>query len=113
MYNGGSLSITSIGGPITSVTSNPNTTFTITNGSASQSFTARTDFKSITVNYTTATFATSPVVTCATPTFSPVDVQRRVQQYTIPPMVALPQQKAPFIVLLYRLRVTQLSKPSQ
>ena len=73
MYNGGSLSITSIGGPITSVTSNPSTTFTIANGSASQSFTARTDFKSITVNYTTATFATSPVVTCATPTFSPAE----------------------------------------
>ena len=73
MYNGGSLYITSIGGPITSVTSNPNTTFTISNGSASQSFTARTDFKSITVNYTTATFATSPVVTCATPTFSPAE----------------------------------------
>ena len=73
MYNGGNLSITSIGGPITSVTSNPSTTFTIANGSASQSFTARTDFKSITVNYTTATFATSPVVTCATPTFSPAE----------------------------------------
>lgn len=81
MYNGGSLYITSIGGPITSVTSNPNTTFTITNGSASQSFTDKTEFKSITVNYTTATFATAPeYITVAT---NPVNVSAAAEVGTI------------------------------
>ncbi len=81
MYTGGSLYITSIGGPITSVTSNPNTTFTITNGSASQSFTDKTEFKSITVNYTTATFATAPeYITVAT---NPVNVSAAAEVGTI------------------------------
>ena len=70
MYNGGTMSITSAAGAITSVTSNPSTTFTISNGSASQSFTETTKFKSITVNYATATFASSPVAIVAKPEIS-------------------------------------------
>lgn len=70
MYNGGTMSITSVAGAITSVISNPSTTFTISNGSASQSFTETTKFKSITVNYATATFASSPVAIVAKPEIS-------------------------------------------
>ena len=68
MYNNGTMSITSTAGAITAVSSNPSTTFTINNdGSASQSFTETTKFKSITVTYATTTFATSPVATVTKP----------------------------------------------
>ena len=52
MYSGGTVNISVASGSVTSVTSSPNCTFTISNGNASFSPSARTDFTSITVNYT-------------------------------------------------------------
>ena len=54
MYSGGTVNISVTSGSVTSVTSSPNCTFTISNGSASFSPSARTDYTSITVNYTAA-----------------------------------------------------------
>ena len=54
MYSGGTVNISVTSGSVTSVTSSPNCTFTISNGSASYSPSARTDYTSITVNYTAA-----------------------------------------------------------
>ena len=52
MYSGGTVNISVESGSVTSVTSSPTCTFTILNGNASFSPSARTDFTSITVNYT-------------------------------------------------------------
>lgn len=52
MYSGGTVNISVESGSVTSVTSSPTCTFTISNGNASFSPSARTDFTSITVNYT-------------------------------------------------------------
>ena len=52
MYSGGTVNISVASGSVTSVTSSPTCTFTISNGNASFSPSARTDFTSITVNYT-------------------------------------------------------------
>ena len=49
MYSGGSLTITTSIGNITNVSSNPSCTFTMTNGTATCTFSATTKFKSITV----------------------------------------------------------------
>ena len=55
MYNGGTVTITPEEGyEITAVSSNPSRTFTITDGSASLSFTETVKFKSITVSYKVA-----------------------------------------------------------
>lgn len=64
MYNGGSLQISTDIGKITSVSSNPSKTFTINDeGTATLSFSATTEFKSITVSYssTTTTYNSNPV----------------------------------------------------
>ncbi len=76
MYNGGSVSIASNNGNIiTAVSSNPSKTFSISEGTASLSFSETTKFKSITVTYNSLidNYATSPDCTLqvATPTFSP------------------------------------------
>ena len=75
MYNGGSVSITSSMASVVSVSTVPATTFTISNGSASCSYSATTKYKSITVTTGTLTYtyATSPDCwePIATPTFSP------------------------------------------
>ena len=75
MYNGGSVSITSSMASVVSVSTVPATTFTISNGSASCSYSATTKYKSITVTTGTVTYtyATSPDCwePIATPTFSP------------------------------------------
>ena len=63
MYNGGSLQISSNTGKITSVSSNPSKTFTINDeGTATLSFSATTEFTSITVSYssTTTTYNSNP-----------------------------------------------------
>lgn len=52
MYSGGTVNISVESGSVTSVTSSPTCTFTISNGNASFSPSDRTDFTSITVNYT-------------------------------------------------------------
>ena len=52
MYNGGSVSITVADGSVTSVTSSPSQTFTISNGVATLSLSATVKFAVITVNYT-------------------------------------------------------------
>ncbi|MBQ7461988.1 MAG: hypothetical protein IJS63_06995 [Bacteroidaceae bacterium] len=55
MYSGGTVSISATeGNTITGVTSNPSCEFTITDGVATFSPSARTDFKTITVTYTTS-----------------------------------------------------------
>ena len=51
-YSGGTISISVANGSVTSVTSSPSCSFTVSNGTASFSPSARTDFTSITVNYT-------------------------------------------------------------
>ncbi len=64
MYNGGSLQISTDIGKITSVSSNPSKTFTINDeGTATLSFSATTEFKSITVSYSssTTTYNSNPV----------------------------------------------------
>ena len=64
MYNGGSLQISTDIGKITSVSSNPSKTFTINDeGTATLSFSETTEFKSITVSYssTTTTYNSNPV----------------------------------------------------
>lgn len=65
LYNGGSISISVTNGDVTSVSSSPSKTFTITDGDASLSLSATTKFTSITVNYTvsggsTTTYTTAP-----------------------------------------------------
>lgn len=55
MYSGGTVNISVDGGSVTSVTSSPSCTFTIENGEALFSPSARTDFTSITVNYSLGT----------------------------------------------------------
>lgn len=59
MYSGGTVNISVTSGSVTSVTSSPNCTFTISNGSASFSPSARTDYTSITVNYTAGSGGTT------------------------------------------------------
>lgn len=54
MYNGGTVRITVEGGAVTSVTSSPTCDFTISDGEATFSPSARTDFTQIVVNYTTS-----------------------------------------------------------
>lgn len=55
MYNGGTVRISAAEGyVVTSVTSNPSCTFTVADGVATFSPTARTDFKTITVTYASA-----------------------------------------------------------
>ncbi len=80
MYSGGTVSITVDGGVVTSVTSSPSCDFTITNGVASFSPSARTDFTEISVNYTisgsgTTTYSLDAECAapgqCVAPTFSP------------------------------------------
>ena len=62
MYSGGTVSISAAEGyTITEVTSTPSCTFTIANGVATFSPTARTDFKTITVTYT-SNDATAPSI---------------------------------------------------
>jgi len=53
MYSGGTVRIEVDGGNVTSVTSSPSCDWTITDGVATFSPSARTDFTQITVNYTT------------------------------------------------------------
>lgn len=70
MYSGGSLTITAeTGYQVTAVSSKPTQTFTVSNGSASISFTGTVKFTSITVTYESGCIGTqlgTPVVT-ATP----------------------------------------------
>lgn len=75
MYSGGTVVVTVDGGDVTSVTSSPTCTFTIddsgTYATASFSPSARTDFTSITVNYTTGGGSTTYYTTtkdCTIPT---------------------------------------------
>lgn len=57
MYSGGTVKITVTDGEVTVVTSNPNCNWTIDNGEASFSPSARTDFTQIVVGYTTGAAA--------------------------------------------------------
>lgn len=59
MYNGGSVSITVSNGSVTSVSSTPEQTFTISEGEATLSLTATVKFRSITVNYTASGSSTT------------------------------------------------------
>ena len=54
MYSGGTVRISVASGSVTSVTSSPSCSFSISNDEATFSPTARTDFTSITVNYSTS-----------------------------------------------------------
>ncbi len=65
MYNGGSLQISTDIGKITSVSSNPSKSFTINDeGTATLSFSATTEFKSITVSYSSSTTTYNSNPTC-------------------------------------------------
>ena len=71
MYSGGTVRITADGGTITSVTSTPSCTFTINNGEATFSPSARTDFTKFVVEYTvvgasTTTYTANPDCTPTT-----------------------------------------------
>lgn len=60
-YSGGALTITPASGyTITSVTTDPKQTFSVSEGIASTSFTATVKFKSITINYTTSGGGSTP-----------------------------------------------------
>lgn len=59
MYNGGSVSITVSNGSVTSVSSTPEQTFTISEGIATLSLTATVKFTAITVNYTASGSSTT------------------------------------------------------
>ena len=77
MYNGGSLQISTEIGKITSVSSNPSKTFTINDeGTATLSFSATTEFKSITVSYssTTTTYNSNP--TCLVPVWEGATIDK-------------------------------------
>ncbi len=54
MYSGGTVTIAVASGSVTSVTSSPSCSFSISNDEATFSPSARTDFTSITVNYSTS-----------------------------------------------------------
>ena len=60
MYNGGTVSISSTSGDIESVESSPSCDFTISNGIATFSPSARTDFTEITVNCGNGVYSTNP-----------------------------------------------------
>lgn len=63
-YSGGGLSITPADGYIiTDVTSNPSQSFTVSNGTATTSFSATVKFKSITIKYTTTGGSTTDPTT--------------------------------------------------
>ena len=65
MYSGGTVNITSSAGDITAVTSSPSCTFTISDGAASFSPSARTDFTEIVVTYEGGdTYYYSTTATC-------------------------------------------------
>ena len=65
IYSGGTVIITVTGGEVTSVSSSPACTFTIADGEASYSPSARTDYTSITVNYTVSGGGTTYYTTTA------------------------------------------------
>ena len=76
LYNGGSVTITSTSSPVTSVESTPSREFSLnSDGSASCSFTASTQFTKITVTYgtSTTTYDSNPLCNerVATPSFNP------------------------------------------
>lgn len=77
MYDDGSLQISTDIGKITSVSSTPDKTFTINDeGTATLSFTATTEFKSITVSYssTTTTYNSNP--TCLEPVWNGATIDK-------------------------------------
>ncbi len=87
MYSGGTVTIAVTSGSVTSVTSSPSCSFTISNGEATFSPSARTDFTSITVNYSASggsgTSYSEYSLICGTPcsntpemSFSPATVNK-------------------------------------
>ncbi len=74
MYSGGTVEISVTSNNVTAVTSTPSCDFTINNGTASYSPSARTDFTNITVTYGTSTTTYNSNPSCleivATPTFT-------------------------------------------
>ena len=91
MYNGGSLSIESNSTNITSVTSNPTTSFTISNGTATCSFSETVKFKSITVTtsggsssttYYHSTPECAPTIDCDLLTFATNVAENHSATYT-------------------------------
>ncbi len=75
MYSGGTVLVSTTSNNVTAVISSPSCDFTINNGTASYSPSARTDFTSITVTYGTYTTTYNSNPSClpmvATPTFTP------------------------------------------
>ena len=70
IYSGNTVTVTCSSGDVTSVSSNPSKTFTISEGEAT--FSGAANFTSITVNYGGATtyYVTSKVCDCTTPTLT-------------------------------------------
>ena len=66
MYNGGTVEITSSAEGVSSVSSNPSKTFSISSGKATLSVSATTNFKSITVTYGNASSTYNSNPDCAT-----------------------------------------------
>ena len=76
MYSGGTVRVSAGDNAVTAVTSTPTCSFTISNGVATFSPSARTDFTNITVSYetSTTTYATSPTCDSSVATTTTISV---------------------------------------